>query len=340
MKKELIMHSPVIQGYPIHANMNSILPNHPSYHEWLFTNHMQLRFDCYEPDTFHLDFYQPLMREYHPLLNIHSIQKEMLQLLNLNVTDFFIESINNGNYIYVLIDKQYIKAYRTEESAPHDLFIYGYDRDNQEFNIADFFPDPLPTYKKTKGSFYEIEQALNEHINYKEDCWDNVFGIQLISMNSFKSYRFNLEFFKTSLKHYLNSTNSAAYFEAIEGIPAEEQCLHGSLDPVFGIHIYNKLIESVRADHQYIRALHMLSEHKTLMTKRIHYLHKLGLIDGNLFYNLFEDIELKARSLRNNVLKQIITNEHSLTIPKLTSMIEELSNKEYIALDKLASAIG
>lgn len=287
MKKELIMHSPVIQGYPIHANMHSILPNHPSYHEWLFTNHMQLRFDFYQPDTFHLEFYQPLMREYHPLLNIHSMQKEMIQLLKLNVTDFFIESINNGNYIYVLIDKQHIKAYRTEESAPHDLFIYGYDRDNQEFNIADFFPDPLPKYKKTKGSFYEIEQAVNEHINYKEDCWDNVFGIQLISMNSFKSYRFNLEFFKISLKHYLNSTNSAAYFEVIEGIPAEEQCLHGSL-----------------------------------------------------FYNLFEDIELKARSLRNNTLKQMIINEHSLNIPKLTSMIEELSNKEYIALDKLASTIG
>lgn len=86
----------------------------------------------------------------------------MIQLLKLNVTDFFIESINNGNYIYVLIDKQHIKAYRTEESAPHDLFIYGYDRDNQEFNIADFFLTRCPIIRKQRDPFMRLsKQSMN-----------------------------------------------------------------------------------------------------------------------------------------------------------------------------------
>lgn len=345
MEKELLMHSPAVSGYPIHANLNSILPNHPSYKEWLFTNHMQLRLDWYETNIFHLDFYQPLMREYHPLLNIHSIQKEMLRLLKMDICDFFVESINNGSYIYVLIDKKYIPAYKTDESSPHDLFIYGYDAKTRDFKVADFFPEPFAVYKKTTATFHQIKQAVQENINYKEDTWDNIFGIQLISINKWKSYTFNLVYFKNSIEDYRNSTNSAKRYEIIEGIPAEEQCLHGSLHPVFGMSVYNRLIEIAGLNFpdlsfQFLRAMHMLYEHKALMTKRIRYLRDLGLLEGKLFEEYFKDVEQKAHVIRNYILKHIITQGTAFNKNKLVSMIDELSYTEYNYLGKLSDILN
>ncbi|OKP84016.1 hypothetical protein A3844_20835 [Paenibacillus helianthi] len=90
---------------------------------------MQLRCDWYAPDTFHLAFYQPLMRIYNLLLNIHSVQKELLRLLKMNICDFVIKAIYNDSYIYVLINKRFIPNYKTIENLMHDLLIFGYDKE-------------------------------------------------------------------------------------------------------------------------------------------------------------------------------------------------------------------
>ncbi|OKP94746.1 hypothetical protein [Paenibacillus sp. P32E] len=127
----------------------------------------------------------------------------------------------------------------------------------------------------------------------------------------------------------------------IEGIPAEEQCLHGSREPIFGMGIYRKLIELADLDFQYLRAAHMLYEHKVLMTKRIRYLSDLGYINGMLFEDPFKEIELKANVIRNRnyILKNMINQGENFNTLRLISMIDDLSQTEMEHLEKFFRAI-
>ncbi|MUG45248.1 hypothetical protein [Paenibacillus woosongensis] len=338
MEKKLFMGQPLITGYPIHANISSILVQHPSYNNWIFTNHMQLRFDIYnnefETDYF-LEFYQPLMREYHPLLNIHSISKLMLSNLNINICDFFMQILDSNNYIYTLIDKQHISAYKTRKSSPHDLFVYGYNKQRNIFYVADYFQN---FHMLSTASFEEIEKAVDLKNDYSTDSWDNIFGIQLIGINQWKKYDFNLEYFIQTLYDYLNSTNTSHKYSFLEGVPKERPELHGSLKPTFGIKIYNELCNMAGANFKFLRALHLLFEHKRLMTRRIEFLGGLNLIDDELYIKLFKEVEEKAIVIRNYMIKQIIKGDSSDT-SKVKSMIMDLESIEYSYLEKLAKSL-
>ncbi|KAF6614391.1 hypothetical protein J2W97_004233 [Paenibacillus jamilae] len=345
-KKSLYLGKPDIGCYPIHANMTSILSNHPSYKNWLFTNYMQLRLDLYQAsdssiaEEYYMEFYQPLMREYHPLLNIHSLSRKIIHITDINILDFLIKSVQCGNYIYALIDRQFISEYNMKESSMHDLFIYGYDLDKKVFYIADYFSSPFPTYKHCKATFDEIEKAFKEKINYSDDLWDDIFGIQIISLNKWKKYEFNLEYFMQSLNDYINSTNTARKFELIEGIPAKmpELQLHGSLDPKFGMSIYDRLCDLADFNPQFLRAMHILYEHKVCMTKRVAFFGEIGLLDGDLYMNYFIEIEKRAETLRNYIIKQILKNNNSKR-KKMISMITELASLELECLGKLSLAL-
>ena len=341
MMKQLQMSMPTVSSYPFHANMTSILPQHPSFENWLFTNYVQLRIDTYmdldnpsNNEVYYLDFYQPLMREYHPLLNIHSIRKDTIKKNNINIIELFIESINLGNYIYVLIDKKYISAYKSSESSPHDLFIYGYDLKRNTFQIADFFPNSLPMYSFSEASFEELAAAVNINNDYDNDPWDNVFGVQFIGINQWKVYDFNIEYLIQSLKDYINSTKTAVQYELIVGKPLERPELHGSKNSIFGMNVYNKLCEQAEFRYMYLRAIHVLYEHKKIMISRIQYMGKIGLIDEEKHILSFIEIQQRAESIRNIVIKYMSLNDNSKII-KLVSMIKELESLEFVRLNEL-----
>lgn len=329
------MKEPIISGYPIHANLTSILPKHPSFRNWINTNYIQLRFDSYqEQNNYFLEFYQPLMRNHHPLLNIHSIQKKMLFQSKIDIVDFLISSINSGNYVYVLIDQKYIEAYQRTESKLHDLFIYGYDLDKRVFYTADFFQDPLPVYKHSAANFIELEKAITNYFDKNGDPWDDVFGIQFININQYKTYKFSLNDIIRTIKDYVNSHNTAKDNEFIEGIPPQMMEFNGSPDPKFGMGIYDKLAEYADFDYYFLRASHILYEHKKLMKGRIDFIHELALIDGNSLIENFVEIERKALIIRNFILMQMINKDNSKKT-KLKSMLRELETIEYNILDKL-----
>ncbi|MCF2945598.1 hypothetical protein [Paenibacillus tarimensis] len=290
--------------------------------------------DFIPSDRYFVEFYQPLMRGYHPLLNIHSIRKQMLRLSNIDVCDLFMKAIDSGSYISVLVDKQYIPAYDTKESTPHDLFIYGYDADKKVFLVADFFPLPYPSYSESEASFHDIHRGLSLEIDHTNDSWDSVYGVQFIGINGLKSFSFDLPYFRQTLGDYLSSTNTASRYRAIQGIPVERPELHGSLNPKFGMSIYDALCELAEFDLLLLRAVHIIYEHKQVMSKRIGFLDQAGLLDGQYGVQ-FQKVEEKAAVIRNFVLKQISVRD-STKKATLKGMINQLTELEFDCLDKLA----
>ena len=145
MEKEKIilqLESPDINVYPIFANPLAIMQVHQETKEWILCNFIQL---CSNSEA--LNFYD-FNYKFCPYLKIQRISKEYLQRMNIDVVKFIINSVAEGYYIYLLVRKKDIKAYKYESEASreqdgfvHDLLIYGYDISQELFYIADNFMD-------------------------------------------------------------------------------------------------------------------------------------------------------------------------------------------------------
>jgi hypothetical protein len=327
MDKILHMETPIITSYPRNANFIAMLSgHHPYFEDWLMMNHIQLASTIDERDNFWIYFYEPLSRQYHPLLNRQELQKETFVDLKIDLINFLTTSLDKSFYIYLSVDIYYISAYSDQtKHYAHDLFIYGYSTTENIFYIADFFENGK--YNFSSASFTEIENAFYSQYPEKNIEFDS---IQLLSLNSNKKYIFDVPYFEKLILEFLDSNKTFDTYRLIDSY---------TFDHTFGMNVYDVLTEQLitrTPNKSIIKALHVVSDHKKLMLNRIQYLYEHKIINDKNLYNMFEKVYRLSLVMRNSSLKSLISG---LDLSSQIKHVKELKEQETHALCNLLTNI-
>lgn len=294
MKKKILKlaNSP-IKVYPIYANVLSVLLNNENNYGWMLNNFIQL---CKNNTA--LAFYD-FNYKLCPMMNYQTINIDFIKT-KFDILDLFCSAIDNGYYIYTLVNVRHINAYDDCRDRLHDLFIYGYDKNTKKFYIRDYFG----SYLENKGcSFDELYDAIDA---VSEDYSKLRFKgcVEMFSLNWDYNATFSEKRVVDSLNDYLNCRGTTCwnncYFDGF----------NESIKWEFGLNIYdylNNAIEEQELQKMYITDYCLLLEHKQQIIRILDYIGE----KGNCYRKLMEQIKKicnMATIARNVMLKCHIQN--------------------------------
>lgn len=329
----LPMEQPVISGYSMDANAIAIVTNHAeaisslcnyfiqmfSYRRW----EGKLEFNIAFSDSFH--FYRNF-----PYLDVQRIKKHIVADKWGNVHSFLEESLSQGYYAYLILNRHYISAYHPplEQNSPHDVLIYGFDRKTKKYYFADNLN--YGKYGFSSCTYEELEQAFVNLNESAEHFGKFDYSIQLLSYKSHSSASFNLPKVINSLEGYVNSR------------PLDDRAFHP--DTVYGLEVYDcykRYItmlkkNKVRLD---IRPSHNMCNHKAMMLLRIQY-----MIDNQIVTNTkdllegYKEIEHSSLFIRNMLLKFAISKDESI-LERICPLLDKTKQQEERVLERLLNIL-
>lgn len=336
MKKVLPIADPPIKSYLHHAYALSVLATSESYLPWFHSNYIQWHFKKNFSDNPFSDYfnfyYYPFTEINIPHLQTLKIDRAVLENKHPIDVDVITGLIDQNYYICTYVDEYYIpnrSTYRTQHFK-HDILVYGYDRNEQIFHVLGFDQDG-----QFRGTTVSFGDFMDGHVNglYPEHWWTSfIFPTRL---NVEAEYSFNLKLVVELLEDYLESKDSSIRL-AMQFQPPR--------DSVFGLACYeyiDKCLERVENGKFFIdyRMPSVLWEHKHCMRLRLDYMHRLGIVNGDVCLQ-YAQVEADALRARNFMLKAFVTNELSI-IAKVRQLARSVQEKEkkilYPLLNELQS---
>jgi hypothetical protein len=297
VKNVLPLYETPIAGYLHHAFPLSIMPGHPDFQPWFYSNYIQLycskdftQLDC--PLNFY--FYQDY--NHYPLLECNRFNRELLGE-KWNFYQAIQHAIDKGYYIVCFVDEFYIPGSRffSKAHVSHDLMIYGYDTEHHTLHIAGFLDHK---YSTSTIAFEDFHEAFL-HADWNDLEYVKYF--YLIKRNEDVSYAFNIELTIHSLEDYLSADTRShtTFFYSYKPI-------------AFGVDVYTYLVKSVkdateRQGTADIRPIHILWEHKKIMADRLSYLVRQHYISQKDLYAGFKNVVDAVNNLRVALLKSRAT---------------------------------
>jgi hypothetical protein len=300
--KILQMNEPIINTYNIYGSILSMISNDKDIWPWVYNNFVQIRY-VYDWNSYFFDNHH-LLFDNCPWLYHYIIPRNIiLAKWNSSIKSFIIDAINNNLYIYLYVDRYYISKSNAylKYSTLHEIFIYGYDIDENIVYVADNLLHGK--YIKTKCSFDEIEKG------YWSINSDNKFFLNIHAFERVEKYDlyFDLSQFITNIKNYIYSAKSI-------DVSFKEKCIFGMDSIYLIIDLLDKSLvdENVYLD---IRAFHLFWEHKLLMELRLKYMvDNSYLINGESFICGYNSLSKQYLIIRNLVLKYNITHKHDILL--------------------------
>ncbi|KAF6628163.1 hypothetical protein ACN92M_23870 [Paenibacillus polymyxa] len=328
--KELPVTTPLIQCYPYHANLLSVIQNHSEAFPWILDNYLELEMPD-PPLDLRLDFSGPSLWKTCPFVYYQRIERHLVNTNWSNLWNFITQCINNGNYIYLLVNHYHlpVSRYYHNNKVIHDLFIYGYDEQTGMLKVADNFNNKY-TYEYV--AYKDIKQAYKDM--HEEDDW--VHGIELIRYRS-RPFCFDPLAIKEKLNRYLNSTNLFFHFR----IPAEFY----KLGWYYGISVYDKLFNHlqliIEGKSGYDgRPFHVLYEHKTILHQLCNFLEQQGHLPEHYHLSLqFKELAQQTLLLRNHYIKISMTNRLNM-LDSLMTKIKQIKANEQLLLSQLINNLS
>jgi len=332
---EIKLHTstPPVYSFPIFANLLSIISAHKNYESWFFSNFIQLNAS---PKNHTLSFYDCWAYIHKcPLIITNSADRWMInEKWSGDITSFLIDAINKNTYIYFFIDEAKLSNSsfsRKYNAFTHDVMVHGYNLKNKEFYIAGAFASGK--YVESTCTFAEMQCAY-ENTDLSKD-WLN--GIQMIRLNTEKSYDLYIPYIKEQMSDFLYSKNSALKI----GDPSY-------YEESFGLSVYDVLRDYLvkllngSESKLLIKPFHFLLEHKKCMVERVNYFDRNDIIKSKA--NLeelkknFKDIHNKSLIHRNLFLKYM-TNGDPIHLPGIITELTEIQAKEKDAFTQIIELI-
>ena len=288
----------------------SIILNYDNMYPWFYENYTQLyftsnkiRFETNTKEIF-MDFYGGWTAP-KALFDLKYMTKYELE--EKNKVDLIKRILNKDEYIFTYIDEYYVGE---KEHNSHDVLIYGYDDDREEFSVLgfkdNFFVDYAVDYSLFEKSFNSSLQIAKENTT-KERKYQLISLTPLFDENT--EYKFDLYKFMSVFKQYLNSEYSKLnlYDDTIYE------------DGILGIQIYTKLLEALqnpsgeKQEFDY-RLVHTLYEHKKIMLERVEYIYKSVLMAEipTALQNGIESIVELANTIRLQAIEYVFTNDNAI----------------------------
>jgi len=322
-KRVLELKMPDITTYPIYANPVAIMQCHAETREWLLSNFIQL---CSNQTV--LNYYD-FNYKYCFFLSVQKIKKIVLEKWGIDIIQFILNSISDGYYVYMLIKRKYIDAYyfqdeegRDEDENAHDILIYGYDRTEKVFYIADNFKGGKYTFAKC--SFMEMEQAIGGMRPQDENQGEFDRAIELIGYNGEKRPDLSVRRIYEALGDY--------YFSRPTGMwnIMEIRNFNRNRRWYFGQECYEYLAEQALAlemNDTHIQDYHLMWEHKRHLGNIFRYLLEKEYIYDNTVAEGIDEIASETLSARNMVLKYAMSGQE-LIKGKVAEKYKRIREKE------------
>ena len=337
---------PAITSWQWHATLFSILGEDENAKKWIYSNYIQLR--CYNiaeyttGDEILLCDMMPgssSMKEC-PYLIFSLITKQQIESYCGDVIDFIVKTIDLGGYVYGAFDEaRMLCDVSVDYKFSHELFIYGYNMEEEVFYVGDFtFKDK---YSYTTVSFESVKRGFDalsageDHV-FKDD-YKGTRGLYVIQKNTdSKYYDIDPVLIKRTIKEYLTGQDTKDHFRMMR---------NRFSDTIFGVDVYDALLK--RIDKQLheeepdfdIRALHIAYDHKVLMLDRLKYLMANEVIpfDQAMLDDYAEVVE-DMLAARNLLVRISVTGEIEAG-GRLADHIKSAKEKDIAILTKVADLL-
>ena len=271
MRKVLPMKVPLIRSYANYAHIFSILDTHgENYYPWVYNHYVQL---CVPDDysIFPVDYMVTRMYTNTPNFFTSRLERKMAVTIKSGILNFIRFAIDNGYYIFMMLEVSHIAAY--EWMRFHEPLLYGYDDEKEEIYFADTYMNGK--YSEGIATYTEIVNATGDELNWNTFHTTNL-GLDVMCMkyrDMKEEFVFNKNTYIHFLNCYINQEDTYNFFGKIPGVT------RGDVTPnVCGIGIYNilqKHLQFVREDvNAFIdkRGFYVILEHKKLLEKTMAFL--------------------------------------------------------------------
>ena len=337
---------PAITSWQWHATLFSILGDDENAKKWIYSNYIQLR--CYNipeytsGDEILLCDMMPgssSMKEC-PYLIFSLITKPQIESYCGDVIDFIIKTIDIGGYVYGAFDEaRMISNVGVDYKFSHELFIYGYNTDEEIFYVGDFtFKDKyayttVPFDAVKRG--FDVLTATEDHV-FKDD-YKGTRGLYVIQKNvDNKYYDIDPVLIKRTLEEYLECKDTKDHFRMMR---------NRFSDTVFGVNVYkalkdrvHKQLEAEEPDFD-IRALHIAYDHKVLMLERLKYLMANEVIPfDQAMLDEYAQVVDDMLTARNLLVRISITGEIEAGT-RIAGYLDSAKEKEVKILNKVVGLL-
>lgn len=337
---------PAITSWQWHATLFSILGEDENAKRWIYSNYIQLR--CYNipeytsGDEILLCDMMPgssALKEC-PYLLFSLITKPQIESYCGDVIDFIVKTIDLGGYVYGAFDEaRMISDVSVDYKFSHELFIYGYNMEEEVFYVGDFtFKDKYAyttvTFDAVKRGF-DVLSAGEDHV-FRDD-YKGTRGLYVIQKNvDSKYYDIDPVLIKRTLEEYLKGEDTKEHFRMMR---------NRFDDTVFGVNVYEAL--KARVDKQLhkeepdfdIRALHIAYDHKVLMLDRLKYLMANEVIPFN--QEMLDDYAAVVEDMltaRNLLVRISVTNELEAG-GRIAGYLDDAREKETAILSRVVELL-
>ncbi len=337
---------PAITSWQWHATLFSILGEDENAKRWIYSNYIQLR--CYNipeytsGDEILLCDMMPgssAMKEC-PYLIFSLITKPQIESYCGDVVDFIVKTIDLGGYVYGAFDEaRMISDVSVDYKFSHELFIYGYNMEEEVFYVGDFtFKDKYAyttvTFDAVKRGF-DVLSAGEDHV-FRDD-YKGTRGLYVIQKNvDSKYYDIDRVLIKRTLEEYLTGADTKEHFRMMR---------NRFDDTVFGVNVYEAL--KARVDKQLhkeepdfdIRALHIAYDHKVLMLDRLKYLMANEVIPFN--QQMLDDYAVVVEDMltARNLLVRISVTDEIEAGDRIAGYLDDAKEKEIAILSRVTELL-
>lgn len=337
---------PAITSWQWHATLFSILGEDENAKRWIYSNYIQLR--CYNipeytsGDEILLCDMMPgssAMKEC-PYLIFSLITKPQIESYCGDVVDFIVKTIDLGGYVYGAFDEaRMISDVSVDYKFSHELFIYGYNMEEEVFYVGDFtFKDKYAyttvTFDAVKRGF-DVLSAGEDHV-FRDD-YKGTRGLYVIQKNvDSKYYDIDRVLIKRTLEEYLTGADTKEHFRMMR---------NRFDDTVFGVNVYEAL--KARVDKQLhkeepdfdIRALHIAYDHKVLMLDRLKYLMANEVIPFN--QQMLDDYAVVVEDMltARNLLVRISVTDEIEASDRIAGYLDDAKEKEIAILSRVTELL-
>ena len=205
--KKLPFKNPWIANYPSTSQALSILNNYPELDEWILSRFIQLV--CTD-DTKTIDFVD-FSLEQCPFLRYTEMKVNIIHEIGISMLDFVIHAIDQNYYVKAHIETSKLPIYDFHDRY-HDLMIYGYDKKERIFYIADHFKGGY--YTSSSCGFEELIQSIqynkDEYFTHRLQLIEfdkSLTKYKILIQNDHKFlYKLDFHYIIHLIECYLNST--------------------------------------------------------------------------------------------------------------------------------------
>ncbi|MDC7220783.1 MAG: hypothetical protein PQJ59_12685 [Spirochaetales bacterium] len=331
--KKLETHTPVLNSYCYYGSLTAILQGTGDFKHWLYSNFVSFRISrskviCYgKPMS--PTFYTPWTKK-------HSYSRDMIKHKWNSISEFIIDSIDMNHYLFLKVNRKYIKAFSGYDkwNSVHEQLVYGYDKEKQIFHVADNFQYGKFTFAQC--SFDEFAKA------YEETDRDSYGGVILASTDFSKPYQFDLAQLRERLEEYLNPQKSIFTYNPLP----MGALIHDLQNDPCGFDVYRTVLKDIREKLETeerpkldVRMTYLLWEHKDLMCSRLIYLREeQNLALSENLYKEMEDVRELFRIILNLSLKYKVKGDRAI-LPRICTLMEKGMSREKEVILKVIEAI-